>query len=125
MTGPSDTIVVKPSHSGVIFLGAVSIFFAIATIPFLFISVHRVYTLQKSEACLVREKPFYVTIDTLCSVLPSVSLISGVLSLFRFRRKRMHFATVIPALAGIVISITAFSIYFLVLLSLARNPIYS
>ena len=124
MTGSSGTNVDKPSRSSVIFLGFTSIIFALAAIPFLFISVYRVYALQKAEVCLVRETPFYITVDTLCSVLPCVSVVSGVLSLIRWRRNKMRFPSAIPALAGIMLAITAFSIYFLALLVLARSTLY-
>ena len=124
MTERSDTNFAELNRKSTERLGFTSIIFVLAAIPLLFISIHRVYALQKAEVCLVRETLFYRTVDTLCFVLPCVSVISGVLSLIRYRRNKMRFSSAIPALAGTMLAIMAFSIYFLALLVLSRGNLY-
>lgn len=120
----SDTNFAELNRKSTERLGFTSAVLALAVIPLLLISVYRVHSLQKAEVCLVRETLLYRTLDTLCFVLPCVSVTSGVLSLIRCRRSKLRLPSAIPALVGIILAITAFSIYFLALLALSRGNLY-
>ncbi len=101
-------------------LAVASLAIAAAAIPFMFISVQRIKTLQSSQTCLIKETPFYRTVDTAGSILPAVSVIFGILSLIRYWRHRSPFLAEIPALAGIILAVTSYTVYFLALLALAE-----
>lgn len=105
-------------------LGFASIISAIAAIPLLYTSINRISSLQKAEICLIRETTFYKTIDTAGSVLPFVSIMFGVLSLVSCLRNKKRFTSAIPAVIGLIIAVTAFSVYFLTLSALAYNYPY-
>ncbi|MBN2019029.1 MAG: hypothetical protein JW749_02255 [Sedimentisphaerales bacterium] len=119
-----DNTFVGPNQNKIKRLGFISIISAVAAIPLLFISVHRVYALQKAEVCLARETTLYRTVDAIGSVLPFISVIFGVLSLIRFIRNKTRFTSAIPALAGIALAAAVFSAYFLALTALAENRLY-
>ena len=103
------------------YLGFASIISAAAAIPLLFTSINRISSLQKAEICLIRETTFYKTVDTAGSVLPFVSVMFGALSLVRCLRNKKRLTSAIPAVIGLIIAVTAFSIYFLALSALAYN----
>ncbi|MFH1369824.1 MAG: hypothetical protein ABII09_00830 [Planctomycetota bacterium] len=102
-------------------LGLASLIIAVAVIPLFYVSVHRIDSLNENSAyvCIVEDTPFYNTIHTLCVILPVVSVGFAILSLTRFLRKRIRFASAIPALAGLLLTIASFTIYYLALLALA------
>ncbi len=104
-------------------MGIVSLVFAVAAIPLLYASIHRITALHSGsiDVCLVRETPFYNTVHTLCSILPAASVIFAILSLMRCRRNKTTFTAAIPALAGLLLAFISFTAYFLILLALAHS----
>jgi hypothetical protein len=112
------------THDGIKCLGFASIISAVAAIPLLFMSINRISSLQKAEVCLIRETTFYKTIDTAGSVLPFVSVMFGVLSIVHCRRNKKRFTSAIPAFIGLIIAVTAFSVYFLALSALAEHHLH-
>lgn len=104
-------------------LGLVSLIFAVAAIPLLYASIHRITALHSGsiDICLVRETPFYNTVHTLCAIVPAASVTFAILSLMRCRRNKTTFTAAIPALAGLLLAFASFTAYFLVLLTLAHS----
>ncbi len=100
-------------------LGLVSLVFAVASMPFFYISIHRITALH--NVCLVRETPFYNIVNTLCVIVPAASVTFAILSLMRCRRNKTGFAAAIPAIAGLLLAFVSFTAYFLVLLALAHS----
>ena len=105
-------------------LGFASIISAAAAIPLLYTSINRISSLQKAQVCLIRETMFYKTVDTAGSILPFVSVMFGVLSLVRCRRNKKRLTYAIPAVIGLIIAVTAFSVYFFALSALAEHNPY-
>jgi hypothetical protein len=112
------------TYDSIKYLGFASVISAAAAIPLLFTSINRISSLQKAEVCLIRETTFYTTVDTAGSVLPFMSVMFGVLSLVRCRQSKKRFTSAIPAFIGLIIAVTAFSVYFLALSALAENNPY-
>ncbi len=104
-------------------MGFVSLVLAVAAIPLFYTSIHRIAALHNGSLgiCLVRETPFYNTVNTLCSIVPAASVTFAVLSLIRCRRNKTSFAAAIPALAGLLLAFVSFTAYFLVLVALAHS----
>ncbi len=125
MIEKSDTDNIKPASVGtkISRFGLASFIIAVTAIPLLYVSVHRIKFLHDNSpvACLVRDTLLYRTIHTLCAVLPAASVIFGVLSLMRCWRNKSRFTAAIPALAGLLLAVASFTIYYLALLALACN----
>jgi hypothetical protein len=103
--------------------GLASLIIAVTAIPFYYVSIHRINSLNKNhpDVCVVRDTPFYNTIHTLCAVLPAASVTCAILSLLRCRRSKSRFTAAIPALAGLLLAVASFTIYVLALLALAYD----
>jgi hypothetical protein len=101
-------------------LGLVSLVFAVVAILFFYTSIHRIAALH-NNVCLVRETPFYNTVNMLCSILPATSVTFAILSLMRCRRNKTSFTAAIPALADLLLAFASFMAYFLILLALAHS----
>ncbi len=101
--------------------GLASLIIAVAAIPLFYVSFHRIKSLNEKSAyvCIVADTPFYNAIHTLCVILPVVSVGFAAVSFIRLIRKKVRFVSAIPALAGLVIAVVSFAVYYLALLSLA------
>ena len=104
--------------------GMFSLIIAVSALPFLCVSLHRIKDLQDRHVCSFGETPLYLTVNTLSSVLPAVSVTSGLLSLIRCRRTKTRLKAEIPAITGISLSILSFLAYFLLLLELTKRQIH-
>ena len=124
MTGQYEKIFKGLTYDSAKCLGFASIISAAAAIPLLFMSINRISSLQKAQVCLIRETTFYKTVDTAGSVLPFVSVMFGVLSLIRCRQNKKRLTSAIPAFIGLIIAVTAFSVYFFALSALAEHHFY-
>ncbi len=121
----SDTADIEPASAGTKLsrMGLASLIVAAAAIPLFYVSIHRINSLNENnpDVCLVRDTSFYNTIHTLCAILPAASATLATLSLMRCQRNKTCFAAAIPALAGLLLAVVSFAIYFLVLSALARS----
>ncbi len=117
-TNKSEVVCVSPKTR---LMGLISLAFEVVSIPFLYISIHRITVLNNGSlgVCFVRDTSFYNTVHALCSVLPAASVTFAILSLIRCRRNKTTFAAAIPAFAGLLLALASFTVYFIALLTIA------
>lgn len=103
--------------------GVASLVIAVAAAPLFYVSYHRIEELNEKSAyvCIVGDTPFYSVIHTVCVVLPVVSFAFAAVSLIRLVRRKVRFASAIPALAGLILTVVSFAVYYLALLALAEG----
>jgi hypothetical protein len=104
-------------------LAIASLVLGILLLPIAIISIRRISTVQSPsfQACLVQETPAYRAVHSLCVIVPTASIMFGILALMRVVRSRRKLSGTAFAVSGIAISIAVFIIYLLNLISLASG----
>lgn len=102
-----------------IVLAIASLILSLSAILAVILSIHRIKTVQSLPVCLIAETPRYRLVHSLCTILPTASLVAGILALIRMLRSRSRLWGIILAAGGITISLTVLVFYWYNLTHLA------
>ena len=103
------------------YTAVLSLILSVLSIPVIYMSVHKIETIHHRalySCIIVSETPVYTVVHNLCSILPTVSIIFGILALMRIARSRGKLCGKFLAIAGMVISVVSFVVYWQLLAQL-------
>ena len=112
-TGSTETLL--QTRKQVSYTAVLSLILSILAIPLIYMSVHKIEAIHHLSlyACIiVSETPVYTVVHNLCSILPTLSVIFGILSLIRIAHSRGKLYGKFFAIAGLVVSVVSFVIYW-------------
>ncbi len=117
----NNTLGQKP-HTGI--LAVVSIVLSILAIIAVILSIRRVEAVQSLPGCLIAETPGFRVVHSLCTILPTGSLIAGIVALKRMFGGRRKLWSIMFASEGIIISLAVLIAYWLNLAHLASGHVH-
>jgi len=103
------------SKQRISYIAVLSLILSVLSIPVMYLSLYKIETVhhQTLYICIiVSETPVYTVVHNLSSILPTVSIIFGILALMRIARSRGKFCGKFLALAGLVISVVSLVVYW-------------
>ncbi len=106
----------KPQTSA---LAIASLILSLLAILAAILSIHRIETVQNLPVCLIAETTGYRVVHSLCTILPTASLVAGILALIRMLQSRSRLWGIILAAGGIAVSLTVLVLYWYKLTHLA------
>ena len=111
----------KP-HTGI--LAVASLVLSIMAILAVILSIRRIGAVQALPVCLIAETPSYRVVHSLCTILPTASLVAGIVALLRMLRSRSGLTNMIMAIAGVAVSVSILVLYWFNLTHLASGHIH-
>ncbi len=117
----NDNLGSKP-QAGI--LSVVSLVLSILAILAVILSIRRIGSVQALPVCLIAETPGYRAVHSLCTILPTGSLIAGIVALKRMLRGRRRLWSIILASGGIIVSLAVLVLYWFNLTHLASGHIH-
>ncbi len=109
------------SKQQVSYTAVLSLILSVLSIPVIYMSIHKIETIHHRalySCIIVSETPVYTVVHNLCSVLPTVSIIFGILALMRIACSRGKLCGKFFAIAGPVVSVVSFVVYWKLLVQL-------
>jgi hypothetical protein len=103
------------SKQRISYLSVSSLILSVLSIPVMYLSLHKIETVHHRAlyiCIIVSETPVYTVVHNLCSILPMVSIIFGILALIRIAHNRGKLCGKFLALAGLVISVVSLVVYW-------------
>ena len=116
-----DNIKHTKQYTGV--LAVISLVLGLLTILFVIISISRVKKVQHLPTCLIAETPGYRLVHNLCTILPTGSLVAGIVAIIRMFRDRSKIWSLIFASGGVAISLVLLVVYWISLVFLASGHV--
>ncbi len=109
------------SKQRISYTAVLSLILSVLSIPVMYLSIHKIETahhLALYVCIIVSETPVYTVVHNLCSILPTVSIIFGILALMRIARSRGKLCGKFLAIAGLVVSVVSLVLYWQLLVQL-------
>ncbi len=97
------------------YTAVLSLILSVLSIPVIYVSVHKIETIHHRvlySCIIVSETPVYTVVHNLCSILPTVSIIFGILALMRIAHSRSKLCGKFLAIAGLVVSVVSLVVYW-------------
>ena len=105
------------------YFSVVSLSLSVLAIPVMYLSLRKIELVQHEAShafvCkIIIETPAYLAVHNLCSILPTVSVIFGILALTRIVRSGGKVYGKFLAIAGLVFAVVSLVVYWRLLLEL-------
>jgi hypothetical protein len=97
------------------YTAVLSLILSVLSIPVIYVSVHKIETIHHRvlySCIIVSETPVYTVVHNLCPILPTVSIIFGILALMRIAHSRSKLCGKFLAIAGLVVSVVSLVVYW-------------
>ncbi len=110
-----------PTKQHVSYTAVLSLILSVLSIPVIYLSLHKIGGIREQSlySCfIVIEEPVYTVVHTLCSILPTVSIIFGILALIRIAHSRGKLCGKFLAIVSLLVSVTSLVIYWQLLIRL-------
>ncbi len=112
----SETLTQTKQHLS--YTAVLSLILSVLSIPVIYMSFHEIETIHHRalySCIIVAETPVHTVMHNLCSILPAVSIIFGILALMRIVRSRGKLCGKFLAITGLIVSVVSIVVYGLLL----------
>ena len=112
-TESAETLLQTKQH--VSYTAVLSLTLSVLSIPVIYVSIHKIETIHHRalySCIIISETPVYTVVHNLCPILPTVSVIFGILALMRIAHSQGKLCGKFLAIAGMVVAAISLVVYW-------------